>query len=84
MQWPLGRTSRLTALWSWCWGGGRKPEPKKEEEMGAPVVHRQSHAQASSRLEKTGTSISTQGTTQAGTFRRVWGPKEGKEKHLQR
>lgn len=65
-------------------GRRKKTEPKKEEEMGAPVVHRQSHAQASPRLEKTGTSISTQGTTQAGTFRRVWGPKEGKEKHLQR
>ena len=28
-------------------------------------------------LGKAGTSISTQATTQAGTSRRVWGPKEG-------
>lgn len=36
------------------------------------------------RLGKAGTSISTQATAHAGTFRRVWGPKEGKEKHPQR
>lgn len=53
--------------------------------MGAPMVQRQRHAQAPpTRLEKAGISISTQATTKAGTFRRVWGPKEGKEKYLQR
>lgn len=84
MEQPLGRTSRLAALWSWCWGGGAEPERKKEEEMEALVVQRQSHAQALPRLEKTGTSISIQATTQAGILTRVWGPKEGKEKYLQR
>lgn len=57
------------ALQSWCWRGG-EPEPKKEEEMGALVIQRQSHAQAWPRLEKAYTSISTH--------------KKGKEKHPQR
>lgn len=45
MQQPSGRTSRFTALQSWCCrggGGGGEPELEKEEEMGAPVVQRQS------------------------------------------